>query len=261
MPAWYALRMDLTQIFVDHAAVDRVASRARLAQGALALTLLNGLLDFCARAGSVVQMESGLAEGGAPQAAFSLAELMVYVSTAGSLVLIVATPIVFLRWVHGLVASTRALHDQYFRWTPSDAVWAFLIPFISLVRPYHVMRDAYAALEPDAVAPPAPQVTAGDRDGYRGVTIVEAPVPRIPKAFIGLWWGAFLLSRLTRASGSTPVGASVERVVRAYEWKMFSDVVSMIAAALAIALVRSVTARLLERRRRIALAQSASPAG
>lgn len=253
--------MDLTQIVVDHAAVDRVASRARIAQGALALTLFNGILDFCARAWSLVQMDPGPAGGDAPQATFQLAELLVYISAAGALVLIVATPIVFLRWVHGLVASTRALDDRYFRWSPSDAVWAFIIPFISLVRPYHVMRDAYAALEPDAVPPPAPRVTAGERDGYRGVTLVEAPLPRIPTAFIGLWWGAFLLSRLTRASGSTPAGASIERIATAYQWKMLSDVVSMIAAALAIVLVRSVTARLLERRRRVASAQSALPVG
>ncbi|MDB4928217.1 MAG: hypothetical protein JWM10_701 [Myxococcaceae bacterium] len=251
--------MNLTQIFVDHAAVDRVASRARVAQGALALTLLNGLLDFCARAWSLVQMEPGQAGGGETQATFQFADLIVHISTVGAFVLIVATPIVFLQWVHGLVASTRALDDRHFRWTPSDAVWAFIIPFVSLVRPYHVMRDAYAALEPDALPPPAPQVTAGN--GYRGVTVVEAPLPRIPTAFIGLWWGAFLLSRLTRASGSPPAGASVERIVAAYQWKMFSDVVSMIAAALAIVLVRSVTARLLERRRRIASAQSPSPAG
>ena len=253
--------MDLTQIFVDHAAVDRVASRARTAQWALTLTLLNGLLDFCARAWSLVQMEPDQVGGGATQTPFQFAELIVHITTVGAFVLIVATPIVFLRWVHGLIASTRALDDRYFRWTPSGAVWAFIIPFVSLVRPYHVMRDAYAALEPDALPPPAPRVTAGDRDGYRGVTIVEAPLPRIPTAFIGLWWGAFLLSRIARASGSTPEGASVELIVRAYEWKMASDVVSMIAAALAIVLVRGVTARLLERRRRIASAQSPSPAG
>ncbi len=233
-----------------------MASRARAAQWALGLTLLNGFLDFCARAWSVVQMQPGPAGVDATQSTFQLAELVVYISTMGAFVLIVATPIVFLQWVHGLIASTRALDGRYFRWTPSGAVWAFIIPFVSLVRPYHVMRDAYAAQEPDAVPPPAPRVTAGERDGYRGVTVVDAPTPHIPTAFIGLWWGAFVLSRLTRASGSTPAGASVERIVTAYEWKMVSDVASMVAAALAIVLVRSVTARLLERRRRIVAAQS-----
>lgn len=247
--------MDPTPAFIDHAAVDRVASRARLAQVTLALSFVAGGWDLGCRVWSIALIGSYQRGGGATMDSLLAANAMMNLGTSGAALLVLANAVLFLRWMHGLVAATRALGNDRLRWMPADAVWAFIIPFISLYRPYEVLRDVHNALEPDDVPPPAPRVTAGEQDGYRGVTVVEAPPPpRLPSSLIGLWWATFLLSRFAGFSGSITPGAEAAAVVSAHHGAMFVDLVSMTSAALAVVVVRGVTARLLERRRRLAWA-------
>ena len=40
------------------------------------------------------------------------------------------------------VKLARGLGGETLMWVPKDAVWAFIIPIVSFVRPYRVIRDA-----------------------------------------------------------------------------------------------------------------------
>lgn len=242
--------------------VNGVSSRARLAQGALAVTLALDVLGIAALGWCASLLQSLQRGDETARPGLETARSLETLGALGSALMLLATGVLFLRWVHGLVAATRALGNERLRWRPADAVWAFIIPIISLVRPYQVLRDVHDALEPDAVAPPAPRVTAGERDGYRGVTVVEpAAPPRLPPAFIGLWWAAFVASRFAGQGGSIAPDANAAQVASGFRSVTIVHALSIVAAMCAIVVVRGVTARLVERHRRLAWAAGSTTAG
>jgi hypothetical protein len=63
------------------------------------------------------------------------------------------TAIVFLAWLHGIYASLATAGAGRLRYSPGQAVAAFLVPVANLVRPYRVVREAWAASQPDSGFP------------------------------------------------------------------------------------------------------------
>ncbi|MBX3226253.1 MAG: DUF4328 domain-containing protein [Labilithrix sp.] len=234
--------------------VAALRRRATFAVVGLAAAMLARGIDLVLREWSIVLLEPVRASGEAASPEL-LAQLTTADATIDAIVVAVTVTFVvtgffFIRWMHRLVALTRAL-GATIPWTPSQAGWAFIIPFISLVRPYQVLSSTRAALEPENVAPPAPRVDPSAQGDYRSTAfIVPAPAQRLPAALIGLWWGAFLVlslgGRLLPKDMST-----VDKVVSAYQMSMFVDAAALVAGALAITVVRGLTARLEERFRRI----------
>jgi hypothetical protein len=60
----------------------------------------------------------------------------------------IAALIVFLCWVYRAVANLGALGSDNLRFTPSGAVWSFLIPFVNLVQPHRVMATIWTESQP-----------------------------------------------------------------------------------------------------------------
>jgi len=159
------------------------------------------------------------------------------VATLGQIVevsLLLLTAVLFLTWLSRVVALTRSISTVPLSWTPSQAVWGFFIPLLSMYRPYQVVRDVHDRLDPDGVPEPAPRPRLDGSGGYRSVAMDQAPPPRtLPHASIGAWWGLFLAERLLNQFG------------------VFSQVLAIGAGLLAVLVVRAVEGRLEERYRRV----------
>ncbi|MDB4970329.1 MAG: zinc-ribbon protein [Myxococcales bacterium] len=62
--------------------------------------------------------------------------------------LFIAASVVFLTWVHRSIANLPALGSLNCRFTPSGAVWSYLIPFVNLVRGHQVMATIWTESQP-----------------------------------------------------------------------------------------------------------------
>ncbi len=169
---------------------------------------------------------------------------------AGMIGMLVITAVLFLCWLSRTVSVARALSPTSIRWSASDAVWGFIIPFVSLVRPYQVVRDLHDQLDPDAVPEPAPRPRL-DGAGYRDVPMEKAPPPRtLPHASIGAWWALFIFDPILDRFGGAAAysGAEIQSALRV---GIGSDAVAIGGALLAVLVVRAVEGRLAERYRRV----------
>jgi hypothetical protein len=230
--------------------------RATLTVVAFGAVMLARATDLVLREWSISLIRSipDTGEGAGPELMSRLqaADGLVNAGNIAITITFITTAVVFLRWMHRLVVLTRALGGKL-AWTPAQAVWAFFIPIISLIRPYQVLTAAHTALDPEHVAPPAPRVDPSAQRDYRSVAFVHPPpAPNLPKALIGFWWGAFVVMSVSGkllTAFSTP--SAPDAVISAYRSDMFVSFAAVVAAALAVTVVRGLTARVAERFRRI----------
>lgn len=229
--------------------------RATLAIVALGVTMAVRTWDVGARAwtiGLVRTMDSD--PGTITQAQLETADSLVDFGLFATVLMMVVTAIFFLRWIHRLVKLTRSLGAEDLRWKPSEAVWAFLIPFISLFRPYQVLRDVQQRLEPEEIEPPSVQLDRNVETDYRSVAFVVPPAPKpLPNSLLGLWWGSYVavnvMGRVANSFGKH--SSSIDSIMTSYELAIFTSALAVVVAVLAVGVIRSLTARLGERFRRI----------
>lgn len=181
-----------------------------------------------------------------------LSDTLMRVGGITQLVMLVVTAVLFLRWLRQCVRLTIALGGTTLRWTPSEAVWAFFIPFFSFLRPYLVIRDVHARLAPDLVPEPPTQVVADGTTGYRDVKLVAPPPPmKLPHAGIGAWWATWWIANALSNVAIRIKGTDVDTLIGHNSLLLASDVADVASALLALLVVRALTARLQERFRRI----------
>jgi hypothetical protein len=65
-----------------------------------------------------------------------------------SVMLLIATAVVFSTWVYRAMSNLPALGSMSARFTPAGAVWAFFIPFVNLVRGHQVMATIWTESQP-----------------------------------------------------------------------------------------------------------------
>jgi hypothetical protein len=152
------------------------------------------------------------------------------------------------------VKLTRELGASDMKWKPGSAVWAFIVPIVSLVRPYQVLSAVQQRLEPEEIMPPVPRVDRDVETDYRNVAFVVPPLAKgLSSSMLGLWWASFvamnIVGRIAQRLG--PGANDAASVISAYEGAMFASVLAVVSGLLAIRVVRSLTARLEERFRRI----------
>lgn len=197
--------------------------------------------DLCLRETSLACLES--AEQSTLQALDRGVEIVVVVTG----LLFLATGLTFLAWVHRLVQITRTLNGAALPWTPSQAAWGFVIPIISLFRPYQVLRDTQSMLAGQSVPEPEPEIDPSAAGGYRDMPIKLAPEHKvIPNAVLGWWWGSYVtLSVLGRIIPKMPM-KSLDQIVTSYRFSSVLDLVAIVAGVLAIKVVTSLTARVVD---------------
>ena len=226
--------------------------RARLAAGALVLTVLVRVYLIPVRVWQTSLVPP--ARAGAPPdlATAERSDLLVQGGVIASLAILLVTGVLFLRWLHRTVKLTRALGGDGLRFTPRDAVLGFVIPFLNFKRPFEVVRDTHDQLAPDAVPEPPMQVQADELGGYRQVAMRAPPPPaQLPHASIGAWWGFFWASNLVANFASRQEGHGIDDLLFANTLGIIADGLDIIAASLGVLMVRGVSARLVERYRRV----------
>lgn len=245
MSAWES-RRDMWALDVSTA-----QKRARLTVGALAVTI--GLHVYqSVVSGWQLSLVGGVASGQTSQSSLELSDTLFQLGALAQVAVLLVTGVLFLMWLAKTVGATRAMITLPLRWTPSQAVWGFFIPFVNFTRPYHVARDVHDRLDPEGVPEPAPRPRPDKASGYRSVPVERAPLPAaLPPASIGLWWGLYIGGGIIERLAGQVHGQSVEAFTSARKGSILSDVVEIAGALLAIRVVRAIDARLAERHRRL----------
>jgi hypothetical protein len=151
----------------------------------------------------------------------------------GSLLLI-ATGVLWLVWQYRAQANLRALGVSGLRFRPGWVVGWWLIPFANIVMPFLTTRELRRASDPAA--------GAVDWKGSRDTPLLAA------------WWAAWLarvvFDSLSRVSASV-LNPTVHQAIRHQQFAIGLDVATLVAAVLAIFVVREVDARQGKKRERM----------
>ena len=180
---------------------------------------------------------------------FTLVQQLVLATILGELVLMVATPIAFLRWLYAAHLRARELGAGHrLGFSARQAITAWFIPVVSLVRPMRVMRGLAAASDPTDLSPATLEreiASPGYRDPAR---VVEQPVGSNPAVPVAAWWALWLITGVSSLPlywrvfiAGTPSGLAIQRMVL---------LATLAAALLAIVVVRNIDIRMRERARR-----------
>ena len=178
--------------------------------GAEALALLNRIrLVGRAREGHFVTL-----------AEIEQADTLVVASAVVWLVLFAVTGIVWCVWQHRAQRNAIELADGKLEFTPGWAVGWWFVPFANLVKPFQTVRELWKA----------------SHGGDNGRVVATWSV-------IGWWWGLWLgasvLGRFIVRPGSVH---SASDLIGHDTWEIVANGVAVVAAILAIMIVRSVVA-------------------
>jgi hypothetical protein len=161
-------------------------------------------------------------------------ELLEYANAGigvASLVALVGGAITFAMWMYRAHANLKLLDARGLAYTPGWAAGAFFVPILQLFRPCQIAQEIWRASDPR---------TADDDDPWRWKHASGS-------GLIGFWWAFWILGNIT-GNVSTRAGLfAKEEDLDAQQVAAYSGVVSsalfVVAAALAIAVVRAVQAR------------------
>lgn len=134
----------------------------------------------------------------------------------------IALVVCFLMWFRRFCGNViRSGANTSF--SETRAVWSFFIPIISLYRPYQIAKEAF------------------DRLAYIIAFADPHYVSTVSAKLIRFWWVAFVLgSLLSNASARIATSAAtLESMSTATKVSIFSDIVLIAAAFLAVRLIRS----------------------
>jgi uncharacterized protein DUF4328 len=133
----------------------------------------------------------------------------------------------FCMWDHRVVRNMPALGSPDPRWSPSGAVVRCFIPFLNLIHPLSSVLDAWRGADPSTR-----WTYVQTRKGFR-----------VPSIITG-WWASWLIGGWVSNIGGRMTNSDTSSVVLAGAWiSILASLVLVAAAALAIMVVRDVTAR------------------
>jgi hypothetical protein len=230
--------------------VQVTQGRARAAVGALVVTAGVRVFQIAVAAWQIALLD-GVRAGVGSQECLEVSDALAQVGRIAAFVMLPVTAALFLRWLSRALRVGRAVSTTGIGWSPREAVWSFFLPVISIVRPYHVIRDLHDQLAPDAVPEPAARPRFDGAGDYRSVPLEKAPPPvTLPHASIGAWWALFIVHQLLGNIGGPSSGAAAT-AQSSLKLGAFVEVVAIAAALLAVLVVRALTGRLAERYRRV----------
>ena len=157
--------------------------------------------------------------------------------------LYLTTVVFFLIWLYRVYQNLTPLRSPNQEFTPGWAVGWWFIPFANLVKPYQVVREAWQESDPDF--DPSLNFLSNS---------ISAPT------FLGFWWAFWILSNISSNIASRMIDDDTGQALQgfAFVW-IIASVLSMIAAALAILVVKTISARQDERYQNLFKLQVFSP--
>jgi hypothetical protein len=186
-----------------------------------------------ARAGQVFSIAVGESNDRRQQAA---AILVVVVHLASA--------VAFLTWFYRAHANLHALGALNLKNSPGWAIGGWFVPFLCLVTPYQVMSEIWKGSAPRNYEDRAFSIACA-----RGSPLV------------GLWWASFLImavaGRLPARNPGSPQG--IDAAIAASWMVLFTCVVSVPAALVAIWLVRSIDRNQEKRHQLVLRAEAETP--
>ena len=150
------------------------------------------------------------------QQAIGTVQILVYILTS----------LFFLLWIHRAYKNLSALGATGLKYSPGWAVGGFFVPFLNLVRPFQVVTEIWKASDPSTMA---------------GAAWENSPSSPI----IAQWWSGYLASGaigwLSFNYGKS--ATTIDSLINVSWVLFFADVVSVIAALLAIRTITVINSR------------------
>jgi hypothetical protein len=237
---------------VNHQSI--VVSAVRRAKWTKGLLLATLVLSVAGAFSSLLQMGllARAASGGISEVDAAANDARQQVVGVLQVVLHLATAVAFLAWFHRAHKNLTALGGRDLKYTPRWAVGGFLIPFLNLVRPLQVMREVWHGSDPKGL----------ERD-----TGTSGPALRNKlgtPALVGAWWTLFLISGLLGnliMRMSFAENPTLDQLRTLTGLMVFSDLLDVPAAILAVVLVGRVTRWQAQRAERVRQAGTAAYQG
>lgn len=153
------------------------------------------------------------------------------------LAVLIAAAFFFIRWFHGAYSNLRALGRPDLRFGTGWAIGGWFVPIMHLWRPKQIANDIWRGSAPDDFGP--------SQDDWK-----RAPVAPL----VHVWWAAWvtasfvgwIVGRLFWSSDTA------DEIKTAAQGDIAFSVIDIVAAVLAILVVRAMTSRQEERTRQIA---------
>ena len=175
--------------------------------------------------------------------------------TRVTLLVVCVACVAYFQWLRGATKTARSLPGPVYLRTPRWMVLAYVIPILSLFRPYLDMLSLVVASDPTTLPEPIVRERVAENPGYRSSARRETaqPVARWARSVpVGRWWATWIAlpcaSLLVALAGDMrhPSLFSFALLRLTYVFGCFNTAV----------VVRGITSRLAERARRAALSAS-----
>lgn len=136
------------------------------------------------------------------------------------------TAIVFLAWFRDAYRNVERAGVKGMRWSSGWAIGSWFVPFLNLVRPKAILNDIWRGSDP----------------GLRAGDSLRQEKPPI---LYGFWWGSWILGGIVGQFTASQFrsATTLSALSSASKGMMFSDVVSLVTAGLAVAVVYSLSSR------------------
>jgi hypothetical protein len=221
---------------MDLSALIPLGNRARLAVAFLAVTAVLDVVAIWFDLWEIRVIDDFVADPLASTDALSSSDSRQQVIGLLVVLAFIATAIVFIRWLHAAYKNIVTLGAGELRFTPGWTIGAWFVPFLNLWRPKQIVDDIWRASDP--AAPPRQGID------WRG---------RRTSALLTAWWVFWILtSTIGNASARILFAAdTLDDFRHSAQVDAANSVLDMVAAILAILVVRRVTARQHEREERL----------
>lgn len=220
--------------------VGAMADLAGIGGSAAQLALASTYPETAAAALGPGDVDVSEMPGGGPQLIVSLLEGAI---SLFGLLIFIATVVVFLIWQHRAYNNLPPLGVPRPDFSSGWVIGSWFVPFLNLIRPYEIVKYIRGKSDPETVD------AGGGYYGAGGNSTLKA------------WWGFWLFGNfVNNLSGRLYWRAEDLSDHVAAGWaSIFGSILSVIAAGLAIIVVRDINARQEERHKRLMAASQQQP--
>lgn len=141
----------------------------------------------------------------------------------------VFTVVMFLMWLYRAHSNLQPLGAQNLEFTPGWTVGWWFIPFANLVKPYQAVREVWFESDPEV---------GSNEQTFLSASLRTAPV------YVGVWWALWLISNfVSNVAGRIYDPDTMSDVESGALIFIIPSAISIIAAILAIMVVKDITSR------------------